>query len=213
MSYSLTVSIVPRNHGELITHAAARGGATGGTIFLGTGTASSNILSLLGFGSAAKDIAFVLVPSEIKQQVLEEIKKETDQKKPHFGVLWTINVSKLIRGGNESGGSEEMADESEYKMITFIVNKGYAEDVMAAARNAGAGGGTIINARGTAREGDEKFFGMEIVPEKDMLVVLVPSEKTDSVLEAVKTLPCLQKKGSGITFCSNAHDFTLLGNK
>lgn len=104
-----------------------------------------------------------------------------------------------------------MNETSTHQMITLIVNKGYAEDAMAAARNAGATGGTIINARGTAREGDEKFFGMEIVPEKDLLIILVENEKCEAVIESVKKLPCLQTKGSGITFCADAHDFTLLG--
>lgn len=98
-----------------------------------------------------------------------------------------------------------------YEMINVIVNKGYAEDAMAAARKAGAGGGTIINARGTAKEGDAKFFGMEIVPEKEMLMILVPAEKKDAIIAAIKELPCLSKAGSGIVFCNEAENFTLLG--
>ena len=82
---------------------------------------------------------------------------------------------------------------------------------MDAARKAGAGGGTIINARGTAKEGDAKFFGMEIIPEKDMIFVLAENEKADAILEAVRTLPCLSKPGSGIAFASPAENFTLLG--
>lgn len=102
---------------------------------------------------------------------------------------------------------------ADHQLITLIVNKGYAEDAMAAARTAGARGGTIINGRGTAKEGDEKFFGMEIVPEKDILMILVENGQCDAVIEAVKNLPCLQTPGSGITFCSDAHDFTSLGTK
>ena len=69
----------------------------------------------------------------------------------------------------------------------------------------------MINARGTAMPGDEKFFGMEIVPEKEMLVIVVESKNADAVLEAVRVLPCLEKPGSGVAFCCPASDFTLLG--
>ena len=82
---------------------------------------------------------------------------------------------------------------------------------MAAARKAGAGGGTVVNARGTAREDDAKFFGMHIVPEKEMLLIVVEHEKKDAVLESIRTLPCLAEPGSGIAFCSGVNDFTLLG--
>ena len=116
-------------------------------------------------------------------------------------------------------GDENMADMNDtiaakkdaYEMINIIVNKGYAEDAMAAARKAGAGGGTILSARGTAKEGDEKFFGMEIVPEKEMLIVLVPSDKKTEILDAVKSLPCFEKAGSGIVFSSEVETFSTLG--
>ncbi|MCQ2574026.1 MAG: transcriptional regulator [Treponema sp.] len=213
MSYKLIFSIVPHNQGDEIVKAAHTAGAGGGTVLMGMGTASNNILSLLGFGNAGKDVVLILVPEEIKIGVLETLVEVSKQKKKHYGVVWTVDVSKLIKCGSEMGEKNQMNEKADYQMISIIVNKGYAEDAMAAARTAGAGGGTIINARGTAKEGDAKFFGMEIVPEKDLLVILVPNEQCDAVIEAVKKLPCLQTPGSGITFCSSAHDFTLLGSK
>ena len=98
-------------------------------------------------------------------------------------------------------------------LISVILNKGYADDAMEAAREAGAGGGTVINARGTAREDDEKFFGVHIVPEKEMLVMVVEEDKKTAVLNAIRDLKCLSEPGSGIAFCSSVDDFTLLGKK
>ena len=82
---------------------------------------------------------------------------------------------------------------------------------MAAARKAGAGGGTVLNARGTAREDDVKFFGMHIVPEKEMLMIVTEHEKKAAVIEAIRTLPCLEQTGSGITFSAGVENFTVLG--
>lgn len=97
------------------------------------------------------------------------------------------------------------------EMITVIVNKGYADDIMAAARRAGAGGGTVINARGTAKETDERFFGMHIVAEKEMLIMVVPAEKKDGVISAIRELKCLKEPGMGIAYSGQVEDFALLG--
>ena len=70
-----------------------------------------------------------------------------------------------------------MSENTPNDLITVILNSGYADDAMAAARKAGAGGGTVIKARGTAKEGDESFFGVQIVPEKEMLLIVVDHEK------------------------------------
>ncbi|MBQ9726925.1 MAG: P-II family nitrogen regulator [Kiritimatiellae bacterium] len=82
---------------------------------------------------------------------------------------------------------------------------------MAAARAAGAGGGTVLSAHGTAKPDDATFFGVPIVPEKDTLLVLVPEEKADAVFDAVRALPCLAEKGSGVVFCAPVERFAALG--
>ncbi len=211
--FKLIYAIVPHNCGELITNASLKAGATGGTIVMGRGTAASNIAQLLGFGDSYKDIVYIIVEEAILDKVCMAIKAATDNKKRHFGIYFVVDVENFLKSGPVADYKEEIKMETpaSYQMINIIVNKGYAEDAMAAARNAGAGGGTIISAKGTAKEGDAKFFGMEIVPEKEMLMILTPNDKTKQVVEAVKALPCFQKAGSGIIACSNASNFTLLG--
>ena len=220
MSYKLLIGIVPHNSGELITDAAKSAGAGGGTIAMGRGTASNGVLQLLGLGDTSKDIVYIIIKNSIKQAVYDAIIKASE-KKAHFGVMFTLNTPGFIRAGHldesakseESKGEETMSTENNYQMINVIVNKGYAEDAMAAARKAGAGGGTIIGARGTAKEGDAAFFGMKIVPEKEMLMILVPAEKKSAIVEAITALPCFAEAGSGIVFCNEAQDFTVLGKK
>ena len=225
MGYKLLISIVPHNSGELICNAAKSAGAGGGTIAMGRGTASNGVLQLLGLGDTSKDIAYIIIKSSIKSAVYDAILKASE-KKAHFGVMFTLDTPDFIRAGhlNEksdeskqsenltSKGEETMSDKS-YQMINVIVNKGYAEDAMEAARKAGAGGGTIIGARGTAKEGDAAFFGMKIVPEKEMLMILVPEKKKEDIVAAITTLPCFAEAGSGIVFCNEAQDFTVLGKK
>ena len=214
--HKLIISIVPHNSGEIITNAANLAGSRGGTILMGRGTAENSIIQLLGLGDKSKDIVYILVEEEICQNVLDKIKESTQNKK-NFGIVFTIDINNFLCSGsiknleNENLGVEQMNDS--YEMINVIVNKGYAEDAMAAARKAGAGGGTIINARGTAKEGDAKFFGIEIVPEKEMLLILVPKDNKDEIIKAISDLPCLNKAGSGILFTNSANNFTVLGKK
>ncbi|MCR4939210.1 MAG: transcriptional regulator [Treponemataceae bacterium] len=222
--HRLIVSVIPQNSAGLITTVANSSGAAGASVLLGRGTASNAIIQLLGLGDTSKEIVLTVVDEKISAEVISAIKKAVAEKK-HFGVVFSMAVPSFIRSGEVAdsdekpqkiinSGDDNMADiknTDSYEMINIIVNKGYAEDAMAAARKAGAGGGTILSARGTAKEGDEKFFGMEIVPEKEMLLILVPSDKKNDVLSAVKALPCFEKAGSGIIFSSEVKSFSLLG--
>ena len=213
--YKLIMCIVPHESGELITNAAKQAGAGGGTILMGKGTASNSLLQLLGLGDTSKDITMNIVEENLYDKVRSEIITAAASKKAHFGVMFCINTKSMYKAGASGSATADSLQEDkimkDYEVINIIVNKGYAEDAMAAARKAGAGGGTIIGARGTAREGDATFFGVDIVPEKEMLMILVPQDKKEPVVAAIKELACFQKAGSGIIFCNTANDFTLLG--
>lgn len=99
-----------------------------------------------------------------------------------------------------------------HTLITCIVNHGLANEVMAAARRAGATGGTILSARGTSTEEDAKFLGYALVPEKEMLLILVGAALTGTVLEAIRALPILAEPGVGIAFATDVERFVTFGN-
>ena len=215
MMFKLIVAIVPKDQCDAISQAAKAAGAPGGTIIPGRGTAPNNIFSLLGFGDSSKEILLTVVPDEAEQKIRAAIVEECQKKKGRDGVLFSIKVNSFIKSGSKGDlcKEENSMPENSYQMITAIMNKGYAEDAMAAARSAGAGGGTVLGGRGTAREGDEKFFGVEIVPEKETLMILAPSDKAAAIADAIKSLDCFSKGGSGVIFTTNAQDFSLLGKK
>jgi nitrogen regulatory protein PII len=110
---------------------------------------------------------------------------------------------------NTDSRSDKM--ESGHKLITVIVNTGFADDVMKAAREAGATGGTILNARGTGTEDDVKFFGITLVPEKEMLYIVAAADKAPGIVEAVGAVPKLCEPGGGIIFCTDVEEFIILG--
>ena len=72
---------------------------------------------------------------------------------------------------------------SDYEVVFCVVNAGYSELVMDAAKEVGARGGTVIHARGTANKEAEKFFSITIQPDKEIVMILVPSKIKDEVLD------------------------------
>lgn len=220
--FKLIVSIVPHDKGEKLTKSAVDAGCGGGSVLMGRALAKSNFGAILGMGETTKDLIYMVIESEKKSSIINAIVESTKNEKSGFGELFALDVDNLMKAGSVFGSNScaeskgENMSESNTKdrdMISVIVNKGYADDVMFAARKAGASGGTVLNARGTAREDDEKFFGVHIVPEKDMLIIIVEHEKKEAVLGAIGELKCLNEPGMGIAYSSPVSDFTLLGKK
>ncbi len=87
-----------------------------------------------------------------------------------------------------------------YEVVFCIVNEGFSDVVMEAAKEAGARGGTVIHARGTANKESEKFFHITIQPEKEIVMILVPAEIKDDVLHALYRNAGLKTEGQGIAF-------------
>ncbi len=122
-------------------------------------------------------------------------------------------VKGLSAAVDEALAARNKAMDVEYKLITVIVNAGCADDAMAAARKAGATGGTIFNARGTGTPEDVKFFGITLVPEKEMLMIVAKREQARGIVAAIGEIPVLAKPGGGIVFCLDVAEFFLLGQQ
>ena len=88
----------------------------------------------------------------------------------------------------------------EYEMIYAIVNAGFADTVMEAAREFGARGGTVIHARGTANSDAEKMFGISIQPEKEIVMIVVPTALRNDILHTIYQKVGLKTPGQGIAF-------------
>ena len=87
-----------------------------------------------------------------------------------------------------------------HEVIFAIVNAGFAEEAMNVARKQGARGGTILNARGVAREKEAAFFGITIHADKEILMLVVEKRERDRILNALYTEMGMEKKAQGIAF-------------
>jgi len=95
---------------------------------------------------------------------------------------------------------------NDFEVVFAIVNSGYAEDVMAVAREQGVRGGTILNARGVVNEDAAAFFGITLHADKEILMMVVEKEIRDNVLNAIYKEMGMAKKAKGIAFCLPVSD-------
>ncbi len=87
-----------------------------------------------------------------------------------------------------------------HEVIFCIVNAGFSDAVMDAAKQFGARGGTVIHARGTANKEAEKLFEITVQPEKEIVMILVPTEIKNDILHALYRAVGLNTPGQGIAF-------------
>lgn len=93
-----------------------------------------------------------------------------------------------------------MENKYTYEAILCIVNSGFSEAVMDVAKKAGARGGTVVNARGTAGKEAENFFGISVQEEKEIVIILTEKDKRDKILGAIYDEVGLNSAGQGIAF-------------
>ena len=90
--------------------------------------------------------------------------------------------------------------DNQFELVLCIVNAGFSQMVMEAARGAGAKGGTIIRARGSANPASEEFFNIKIQPEKEVVMILTPKEIKDDIIRAIYKEAGLAGDAQGIAF-------------
>lgn len=95
---------------------------------------------------------------------------------------------------------------AKHEVVFCIVNAGFSEAVMDSAREAGATGGTVLRASGTANPQAERFFGLTIEPNKDMIMILIDSKIKETVLHNLYRDVGLKTACQGIAFTLPVND-------
>ena len=90
--------------------------------------------------------------------------------------------------------------DNKFELVVCIVNAGFSQNVMAAARKAGARGGTILRGRGSANPEAEEFFGLTIQPDQEVILILSSAEDKDKIISAIYHDSGLTTEGQGIAF-------------
>lgn len=214
-------TIVNRGKGDKVVEYLQSEGITFNFVSLGRGTASSELLDYLGLGETKKEIVVSTIYKEDRSKLLKGLEEKITLRDPGKGIAFTISIGsvsgpktlKYMQGRHpdfedESAielhpHKEEVSDVMEtknYELILTIINRGFADEVMEAAKEQGATGGTVIYARGAGIHEAEKFFGISIQPEKEIVMTLVEKEKRREIMHAIAEKCGLNTEGRGMAF-------------
>ncbi len=86
------------------------------------------------------------------------------------------------------------------RLIVSIVRKGWGDTILEATMNAGAHGGTVLFGRGIGRNEQQRVFGIQIEPEKEIVLTIVPAELKDIMLQEIVRAAELTVPGHGLAF-------------
>jgi len=200
---SLFCVIVNFGEGSKVLKAAKELGVTGGTFLLGKGTVKNSILNLLGLDEVRKEILLMVIEESMEEKLNEHLTKKFHMDKPNHGITFSIPINHLaILNGHEYISKQKLrgADDMKYEAIFTIVNKGLSDDVVEAAQSAGSTGGTVIHGRGAGSHDTAKLFNIEIEPEKDIVLILSETDKTEAIVNAIKDKLNIEEPGKGVIF-------------
>ena len=179
----------------------------------GMGTATSEMMDLLGLGTAEKTILTTFLPKEMANRILtclNDLLEEVERK--NRGIAFTIpllSANKLLLRllGDLAYLDEEQVErkdditvmsERKYSLITAVVNPGYSEEVMNAARSAGARGGTVLHSRQVGNEQARTTLGLDVQEEKEMILIVADNEQKSEIMKAIGENCGLHSEAKGI---------------
>ena len=176
---------------------------------LGYGTVSSEILDYFGLDSKEKAVSFSVMQDSSWENIKMQLQKKLKIDAPGEGIAFTIPLSSI--GGQKTLQflleSEDYKKEEEstlknttHDLIIVIAEQGYTNIIMDAARAAGAYGGTVVHAKGTGMEAAEKFMGVSLAAEKEMVFIVTKTELKNAIMQAIMKNAGLDSKAKSIVF-------------
>lgn len=191
---------------------------------IGHGTATSEIMDILGLDSKDKDIIISFAAESVINQLVyrmsDELRGVADTKGILFDLPLTGMTNIIVTALNLPLQSEKkvsspgispgtiadalfekafmneenndlrkeepvMTSENKHSLILISVNQGYTEVVLDTAKSLGARGGTILRARWSGGKTLEKYPGISLQPEKEIIIIVVPNDIRNRIMDAV----------------------------
>ena len=178
-------------------------------VTLGRGTAASEVLDYFGLEASEKAVLFSVVTDSAWQEVKKGLTRRFRIDVPGTGIAFCVPMASvggrrelefLTQNQDYRKGEESGLKDTAHEMLVVISNQGYTELVMDAAKKAGAGGGTVIDARGTGMEKAEAFFGISLASEKEMTFIVAKSSQKKAIMESVMREAGMESKAKAIVF-------------
>lgn len=205
----LMTTIISRNMTRKFASFYEESGLPVSFITLGEGTASDEILDYFGLDGSEKSVMFHIVTEEKWKEVKRSLRRRMNIDIPGIGIVFLIPLSSI--GGSKAlryltcqqdfvKGEESELKDTKYELLVTIANQGYTEQIMDAARKVHAAGGTVIHAKGTGAHLAQKFMGVTLVPEKEMVFIVVRKDQKNAIMRSIMDEAGTGTKAGAIVF-------------
>jgi len=177
---------------------------------VGRGTAPNEMIDVLGLGSPEKVVLLSFMPKSVSDNMLKKLKKELKLGTVNSGIAFTLPIKgatslivKMFEGFNQDEEKTaerkvNLVSDNNYYLIAAVVNQGYSESVMEAAREAGAGGGTVVPSRSIVNEKAIGFWGTTIQDEKEIILIVSDDEKRLDIMQAISSKCGMHSEAKGL---------------
>lgn len=191
MELYCVIAITDHERGEAMNTLYRAAGLRGILSMPGRGTATSEHLAIYGLDATEKYVISGVGNGDEAEGLIKSAKRKLFIDIPGNGVMLTVPL-KSVAGGKtlayltdeqKLGGAPRM--DFEHELIIIILNEGYSDFVMDAARAAGAGGGTVLHAKGTGGTRGEKFFSVSLADEKDMIYIIAHKDEKAAIMRSI----------------------------
>ena len=192
MILNFVMTILDRPRAEEMIALCAEAGSPMTLTLLGRGTATNEQLDLYGLESAEKAVVCAFAGGEHTAKLLRAAKRRLFIDIPGNGIMLAIPL-KSVGGGKTlavltGGGPPDPPPaprEFGHETLTAIANEGHTDEVMDAARSAGAAGGTVLHAKGTGAQRAEKFLGVSLADEKELIIIVSRASEKAAIMKAI----------------------------
>lgn len=173
------------------------------------GTASSEILDMLGLGSVDKRVLISMMPKRFADIMLDKLHYELQMDVANSGIAFTIplvganNMMLQMMSQDTNKNSAEREEksamaEAKNVLIATIINRGFSEDVMDAAKKAGASGGTVLHSRQLVNDEVNTFWGINVQDEREIVLIISDAENKVNIMQAINEKCGVSSSAKGI---------------
>ncbi|KEJ92285.1 transcriptional regulator [Synergistes jonesii] len=178
-------------------------------IALGRGTATGEMLNYFGLDRPEKAVCFSVVTGEVWRAAKKGLEYKVHIDVPGTGIAFIIPMSSiggkrelafLTEGQGFEKGEEHTMKGTAHELLVVISDPGYNEAVMNAARESGAAGGTVLHARGTGMKNAEKFLGVSLASEKEIIFIVTKTSQKNAIMGSIMRKAGIGTKANAIAF-------------
>ncbi len=214
-AYRILTLITAPNLADKATEVLLREGVLIENRLPAVGTATSKIMDILGLGSIDKIVLFSVLPKRLSQTVLHRLGRELSLGSANSGIAFTVPLSGMSSAFlkmYEANETEEVrkdvvtVSDARYSIVIANVNRGYSNDVMDAAREAGASGGSVINSRRIANELACNKLGLADCEEKELVLIVANNENKVGIMKKIGEKCGMHTEAKAMVFSMHIDD-------